>query len=71
MTQLIDPSDPRYFQLTNDKPYDRHNYKIVFTSGKTIISDDYMQVLGAWFENDASFLSHVEILDKEKGFSSK
>ena len=41
------------------------------SSGKTIISDDYMQVLGAWFENDASFLSHVEILDKEKGFSGK
>ena len=71
MTQLIDPTDPRYFQVSCDKPYDRHDYKIVLTSGQTIITDDYMQVMATWFENPGQFLDHVEVLDmkkKTKGF---
>ena len=40
---LIAPSDPRYFTQTSDKPYDRHEYKVVAKSGESFITDDYMQ----------------------------
>ena len=67
---LIAPSDPRYFTQTSDKPYDRHEYKVVAKSGESFITDDYMQSQAAWFEKGI-WLSHIEVLDKpkkQKGF---
>jgi len=71
MTKCIEPSDPRYFTQSCDKPYDRHSYKIVLASGESVITDDYMKVMATWFQNPASFLSHVEIIDKPKTRQSK
>ena len=37
--ELISPSDPRYFSQTSDDPYDRHQYKLFYTSGKEQVVD--------------------------------
>lgn len=54
------------FKQTCDKPYDRHDYKLVYTNGKTVIYDDYMDLQATWFQTPHQFLSHVEVLDKKK-----
>ena len=76
MTQLIDPSDPRYFRQTSNEPYLRHDYKLVWSTGQSVIFDNYEDVQRKWFEHSGNFLSHVEVLDhkepkknkKRKGF---
>jgi len=70
--ELIPPNDPRYFSQTSDGLYDRHSYKIVYTSGKTKIYDSWDQAQGAWFQSPSGWMSHIEVIDKkkkEKGFS--
>ena len=32
------------FNQTCDKPYDRHNYKLIFTNGREVIFDNYEDV---------------------------
>ena len=64
MTQCIDPSDPRYFKETSDKPYDRHKYQINLTNGKSVVFDDYETMRAAWFQTDSMFLKSVDVLDK-------
>lgn len=66
VTQLIAKDDPQYFSQTCHKPYDRHDYKLVYTNGKTVAYDDYMDLQAAWFQTAHQFLSHVEVLDKKK-----
>jgi hypothetical protein len=59
------------FNQTCDKPYDRHNYKLVYESGKEVIFDNYEDVQVTWFQHSGNFLSHIEVLDikkKSKGF---
>ena len=59
------------FKQTCDKPYDRHDYKLVYEDGKEVIFDDYEYVQLTWFQHCGKFLSHVEVLDKKqasKGF---
>ena len=70
-TNLIQPSDPRYFTQTSDGSYDRHSYRIVLTNGKSIVLEDYDRVRAFWFEYDSKFLSHVEVIDvkSSKGFA--
>lgn len=69
MTALIEPSDPQYFTETSDKLYDRHTYKVVEKSGKSIAVDNWMEVREMWW-NRKVFLSHVEVIDpiQSKGF---
>ena len=60
------------FKQTCDKPYDRHDYKLVYEDGKEVIFDDYEYVQLTWFQHGGNFLSHVEVLDKKqkkKGFA--
>ena len=64
MSQLIQPDDPQYFQQTSDKPYDRHNYKVVLSNGKSVVVDAWDIAQSIWFQNPAQFLSHIEVLDK-------
>jgi hypothetical protein len=54
------------FKQTCDKPYDRHDYKLVYTNGKAVIYDNYMDLQATWFQTAEQFLSHVEVLDKKK-----
>lgn len=58
------------FNQTCNKPYDRHNYKLVYVDGRTVIYENYDEVQLAWFQVPNQFLSHVEVLDKKpkKGF---
>jgi len=60
------------FNQTCDKPYDRHNYKLIFTNGREVIFDNYEDVQVTWFQLPADFLSHVEVLDipqkRSRGF---
>lgn len=70
MTQVIDPSDERYFTKTSDAPYDRHTYNIVFSNGQSEHYASWEQVQSRWFEVPKQFLSRIEILDvkQSKGF---
>lgn len=56
---------PKTFKQTCDKPYDRHDYKVVDIHGQELIFDNYEDVQSTWW-NSAPFLSHVEVLDKKK-----
>ena len=59
------------FKQTCDKPYDRHDYKLVLSDGKELLFDNYEDVQVTWFQTAQQFLSHVEVLDKKtksKGF---
>lgn len=53
------------FSQTSDQSYDRHHYKIVYTNGRTIVVDDYMEVYQVWLTTESTWLSHVEVLDVE------
>jgi hypothetical protein len=54
------------FKQTSDDPYDRHDYKLVFSDGKTLVFDNYEDLQLVWFQSPWQFLSHVEVLDKKK-----
>ena len=69
--ELISPSDPRYFSQTSDGPYDRHQYKLFYTSGKEQVVDDWETAQSIWFQSPSNWLSHIEVLDKKKTKKSK
>jgi hypothetical protein len=61
------------FKLHCEKPYDRHDYKIVYSDGKEVIVDNYEDAQLIWFQQSGYFLSHIEVLNKKqqsKGFGS-
>ena len=68
MTELIKKSDPRFFEQTCYKSYDRHHYKIVCKS-KSVVLESWEEVQEYWWNNMA-FNSDmiVEVLDKKRGF---
>jgi hypothetical protein len=66
MTQLIDPSSPEYFQQSSNEPYLRHDYKLVYENGKSVVFDNYEDIQRTWFQHNGKFLSHVEVLDRKK-----
>ena len=56
---------PEFFQQTCDKPYDRHDYKIVYTDGNFKIFNTFEEFQSTWFQTANMFLSHAEVLDKK------
>ena len=69
--KLIEKDDPQYFQVSSDKPYDRHIYRLHLSDGRYRDFNDYEELQITWFENPKMFLDRVEILDvkaKPKGF---
>lgn len=59
------------FKQTCDKPYDKHDYKLILSDGREIIFDNYEDVQVTWFQTANQFLDYVEVLDKKiksKGF---
>ena len=69
--KLIEPTDPQYFEVSSDKLYDRHIYRLHSTDGKYMDFDDYDMLRASWFQTAKQFLSPVEVLDvrgKPKGF---
>jgi hypothetical protein len=55
------------FTQTSHKPYDRHDYKIVYDDGKEVIFDNYEDAQLLWWNCSGNFLSHIEVLDKKRG----
>ena len=72
MTKCIEPSDPRYFIVTSDEPYDRHNYKVIRSDGESVVVDSWELAREIWWNTPSFQLSHIEVLDKKtnkkKGF---
>ena len=66
MTQLIEKTDPRYFTVTSDEPYDRHTYKVVYYGGKEKVVDSWEEVQSIWWNSVSYFVSHVEVMDRKK-----
>ena len=68
MVGKLDPEENvlQWFEQTSDEPYNRHDYKLVYTNGNTDVYDNYMDLQAVWFQRANRFLSHVEVLDKKK-----
>jgi len=72
---LISKSDPQYFTETCNKPYDRHQYKVVYHCGdygcEHKIVDSWEEVKELWWNSIPQFISHIEVLDKKQKKQSK
>ena len=68
--KLIQPSDPQYFKQTSNEPYDRHDYKVIKSTGECVVVESWEEAQSIWWNSPPHFLSHVEVLDKKeaKGF---
>jgi len=67
--KLIEKSDPQYFEVTSDEPYDRHKYKLTLPHGRTIILESYEQVQSMWFQSVHNWKgATIEVIDRKKGF---
>lgn len=58
------------FTQTSDKPYIRHKYKLIYSDSTFDYFDYYEDLKLVWFQTPSIFLSHVEVIDKTKGFKS-
>ena len=56
---------PEFFQQTSDEPYNRHDYKLVYTNGQTKVFEEHQDFMAAWFQYPKQLLSHGEVLDKK------
>lgn len=54
---------PTFTQTSHD-PYDRHKYKVNYTTGKTVILSEYSDVCALWFQQ-RWLLDDVEVLDRK------
>jgi hypothetical protein len=54
------------FKQTSEKPYIRHDYKVVFANGKSAIFDNYEDVQRTWWQTPNQLLGHVEVLDHKE-----
>ena len=69
MIGKLDPEDrvlPDWFAQTSEEPYDRHNYRLHFSTGESIIVESYEQIYEKWFNTPALLKSHIEVLDKKQ-----
>ena len=55
-----------WFKQTSDEPYDRHQYKFVYSNDQSVIFDSWEQAQHEWFTTSALFKSHIEVLDKKQ-----
>ena len=65
----LDPEEkvlPDWFSQTSDMPYDRNDYRFIFSNKESIIFESYEEVMEQWFSTPPLFKSHVEVLDKSK-----
>ena len=68
MTNLIERSDPQFFEQTSNKSYDRNHYKIVCRS-KPFVVESWEEVQEWWWNNCRSPFFEgtvIEVLDKPK-----
>ena len=57
------PELPKWFTQTSDEPYDRHNYRFVYSNGLSKIFDSWEKVQREWFTTPPLLASHIEVLD--------
>lgn len=58
---------PDHFTQTSNELYDKHNYKLIFKNGKSIVFEDYESLLQFWFQYGfKDELACVDIIDKNK-----
>ena len=68
MTNLIERSDPQFFEQTSNKSYDRNHYKIVCRN-KSFVVESWEEVQEWWWNNCRSPFFEgtvIEVLDKPK-----
>ena len=68
MTNLIERSDPQFFEQTSDISYDRHHYKIVCRT-KSFVVESWEEVQEWWWNNCRSPFFEgtvIEVIDKPK-----
>ena len=66
MTELIGRDDPRFFEQTCGKLYDRHHYKVI-CKRKSIVLESWEEVQEYWWNNIALNPDMiVETIDKPK-----
>ena len=58
------PELPKWFAQTSDEPYDRHQYRLVYSNKQSTIFDSWEELRYEWFSTPLQFKSHVEVLDK-------
>lgn len=59
------------FTHTSLEPYDRHQYKLVFQDGRTMIFDSYTEIQDIWYSAPPETLSHVEVIDRKNNVQPK
>lgn len=57
---------PAFFQQTSNEPYDRHDYSLITSDGKTVVYHSWEEVASAWFQLPAMFKDRINVLDKPK-----
>ena len=56
-----------WFAQTCDEPYDRHQYRFVYSNEQSVIFESYERAQQEWFNTPTMFKSRIEVLDiKEK-----
>ena len=67
MVGKLDPEENvlQWFEQTSNEPYNRHDYKLVYTNGNTKVFEDHQEFMAAWFQYTKQLLSHGEVLDKK------
>jgi hypothetical protein len=55
-----------FFKQTSDELYLRHDYRVHFSNGNSLVFDNYEDVQRTWFQTPHQFLGYVEVLDKKK-----
>ena len=66
MVALITPDDPMYFTESSSAPYDRHNYRVVYSNDQSVDVASWEEARALWFEAPPKFLKCVEVLDIPK-----
>lgn len=56
--------DGETFTTYCDKDYDRHDYKLILSNGKSIVFDDYDTAKRYWYEYRGKVVS-IQVLDKK------
>ena len=67
MVGKLDPEENvlQWFDQTSNEPYNRHDYKLVYTNGNTKVFEEYQEFMAAWFQYPKQLLSHGEVLNKK------
>lgn len=64
--KLIPKTDSRYFELSSDQSYDRHNYVVDLPDGRSLIFEDYEEMRAIWFQHFRNWEGCiVTVIDKD------